>query len=190
MDTPLEIAFHNLSSSPTLEEDIRKRVAKLERLYPRLIGCRVAVEALHKQHQTGNIFETHIEMYVPGGKLVVSREPHRVQQRYAKPDAYASVRQAFKAAENQLKAFKEQQRGDIKTHPVMFQARVAEVHRERDHGFITTNEGRQLYFHRNSVMDRDFAELAEGDVVHFIEGEGDTGPTASKVWVGPDFHLD
>jgi cold shock CspA family protein len=190
MDSPLEIAFHNLTPSLALEEDIRKRVAKLERLYPRLAGCRVAVEAPHKQHRTGNIYETHIEMHVPGGKLVVSREPHKPRLRYAKPDAYASVRQAFKAAENQLKAFKEQQRGDIKAHPVMFQARVAEVHRERDHGFITTNEGRHLYFHRNSVMDRDFAELAEGDVVHFIEGEGDTGPTASKVWVGPEFHLD
>ena len=45
MDTPLEIAFHNLSSSPALEEDIRKRVARLEKLYPRLAGCRVAIEA-------------------------------------------------------------------------------------------------------------------------------------------------
>jgi ribosome-associated translation inhibitor RaiA len=115
MDTPLEIAFHNLSPSLALEQDIRKRVAKLERLYPRLAGCRVAIEAPHKQHRTGNIYEAHIEMHVPGGKLVVSREPHRPRQRHAKPDAYASVREAFKAAEAQLKAFKDLQRGDVKT---------------------------------------------------------------------------
>jgi ribosome-associated translation inhibitor RaiA len=115
MDTPLEIAFHNLTPSPSLEEDIRKRVAKLERLYPRLAGCRVAIEAPHKQHRTGNIYEAHIEMHVPGGKLVVSREPHHPKQRHAKPDVYASVRDAFKAAENQLKSFKDLQRGDVKT---------------------------------------------------------------------------
>src|ERR1041384_7569684 len=105
MDTPLEIAFHMLTPSPSLEQEIRKRVAKLERLYPRLAGCRVAIEAPHKQHRTGNIYEAHIELHVPGGKLVASREPHRPKQRFAKPNAYVSVREAFKAAEAQLKAF-------------------------------------------------------------------------------------
>jgi ribosome-associated translation inhibitor RaiA len=117
METPLEIAFHNLTPSPAVEENIRERVAKLEKMYPRMTGCRVAVQAPHKQHRTGNIYEVHIEMLVPGAKLVVSREPHRAKQKYAHPDVYASVREAFAAAETQLKDYKEQQRGDVKNHP-------------------------------------------------------------------------
>jgi cold shock CspA family protein len=40
-----------------------------------------------------------------------------------------------------------------------------------------------LYFHRNSVLNGDFAQLRRGTEVHYIEAMGDTGPTASKVRV-------
>ena len=191
MEIPLEITFHNTDPSPALETEIRKHVGKLEKLYDRLVGCRVSVEALHHQHQTGNIYDVHIEMRVPGhGQLVVSHEPHRPKQRYARPSARTSVRDAFKAAEKQLKDFKAKQRGDIKTHTPMFQGQVAQLYPNEDHGFILTNEGTQLYFHRNSVMNDRFGELKRGDAVHFVEAMGDTGPIASKVWVGPDHHLD
>lgn len=129
-------------------------------------------------------------MRVPGNQLVVSREPHRAKERYANPDVHASLHEAFRTAEAQLKEFKAQQRGDIKTHTPMFQGQVAQLYPNEDHGFILTNEGTQLYFHRNSVMNDDFARLKRGDAVHFVEAMGDTGPIASKVWIGPDYHLD
>src|SRR6185295_8039259 len=66
METPLEITFHNLPSSPAIEADIEKRVAKLEKLYGNLISCRVSVESPHNQHRTGNTYEVHIEMHLPG----------------------------------------------------------------------------------------------------------------------------
>lgn len=53
---------------------------------------------------------------------------------------------------------------------------------ERDHGFILTNTGSQLYFHRNSLMEGAFDDLAPGQAVHYVEAAGDTGPTAAKVW--------
>jgi ribosome-associated translation inhibitor RaiA/cold shock CspA family protein len=182
MQTPLEIAFHNMQPSEAVEAEIRKRAEKLDRIYERLVGCRVSVEGLHKQHRTGNVYEVHIEMMVPGQNLVVSREPHRAKERFANPDIYASVREAFKAAERQLKDFKERQRGDIKPREAMLPGRVAQIATDRDHGFLTTPAGTQLYFHRNSVMDNGFDALKPGDPVSFIEAAGDTGPTASKVW--------
>ena len=190
MDIPLEITFHNLTPSPSLEVDIRERVDKLQKIYGRLVGCRVSVEALHEQHRTGNIYEVHIEMRVPGDELVVSRPPHRAKERYASPDVRTSVRDAFKAAESQLKEFKQQQYGEVKTHPVLFQGQVSQIYPAEDYGFILTNDGRQLYFHRNSVMSEHFDDLKRGDPVHYVEASGDTGPTASKVWIGPDYHLD
>jgi cold shock CspA family protein/ribosome-associated translation inhibitor RaiA len=190
MQIPLEISFHNLDPSPSVENEIRERVGKLEKMYQRLVGCRVSVEALHKQHRTGNVYDVHIELRVPGGELVVSREPHRVKERYANPDLRVSLREAFKAAEAQLKGYKEQQRGEVKAHEPMFQGQVSQLYPAEDHGFILTNEGSQLYFHRNSVMNGDFDRLKRGDAIHFIATDGDTGPTASKVWLGPDHHLD
>lgn len=184
MQTPLEIAFHNVQPSDALEGAIRKHVEKLDRIYGRLIGCRVSVEALHKQHRTGNVYEVHIELMVPGQNLVVSREPHKAKERYANPDVYASVRDAFKSAERQLKNFRQRQRREVKPHEAMLPGRVAQLVPEQDHGFLVTPTGSQLYFHRNSVMD-DFDRLKPGDPVSFVEATGDTGPTASKVWRGP-----
>ena len=109
-DGSLQIVFHNMKPSPALAVEIRKRVAKLEKLYGRLISCRVSVEALHRQHRTGNVHEVHIEIDAPGGRIVVSHEPHHISERHRKPTARASIHDAFKTAEEQLKDFKAQRK--------------------------------------------------------------------------------
>ena len=181
MDTPLEIVFHNMPSSPTLEGDIRKRVGKLDRLYEHLIGCRVSVEQLHRRHQTGNLYDVHIDMRVPGNEIAVSHEPHHAEK-FTDPDAGIALRNAFKAAERRLLDFKRKQRGEVKLHDAPFAGQVSQLYPNEDHGFILTHEGTQLYFHRNTLMQRDFDELQVGDRVHFVETVGDTGPIACKVW--------
>jgi ribosome-associated translation inhibitor RaiA len=182
MDVPVEIVFHNMPSSPALETEIRDRVGKLERLYNHLVGCRVSVEHLHRRHQTGNVYEVHIEMRVPGEELVVSHEPHHARDRYTDPDVRIALRTAFKTAERRLLDYKKRQRGDVKVHDEPFAGRVTQLYPDEDHGFLLTHEGTQLYFHRNSMVQRDFDQLEVGDRVHFVETVGDTGPIASKVW--------
>jgi cold shock CspA family protein/ribosome-associated translation inhibitor RaiA len=190
METALEITFHNVPSTEWAEAAIREHVGKLEKIYPRMVGCRVSVEGLHKQHRTGNVYDVHIELRLPGGELVVSREPHRAKEKYAEPNLRTSLRDAFAAAERQLKDYKQRQSGEVKTHEPMFQGQVSQLDPGQDHGFILTNEGTQLYFHRNAVIDADFDKLKRGDAVHYIASDGDTGPTARKVWLGPDHHMD
>lgn len=182
MDAPLEIRFHNLDPSTAMEAAIRERVDRLDRLYPRLTRCLVAVEAPHRQHRKGNQWEVHIDLWVPGAHLAVTREPHRLRDRYAHPDVYAAMRDAFDAAERQLLDYKRQINGEVKLHEEFFHGQVAALMPERDHGFILTNTGGQLYFHRNSLMEGAFEDLAPGQAVHYVEGAGDTGPTAAKVW--------
>ena len=71
-------------------------------MYNHLIGCRVSVEHLHRQHRTGNVYEVHIELRVPGEDVVVSREPHHARERYSDPDVNVALRDAFKTAERRL----------------------------------------------------------------------------------------
>jgi ribosome-associated translation inhibitor RaiA len=111
MALPLDITFHNMPSSRTLGQVIAKRVAKLERLYGRLVSCRVSIEARGNRHRTGNVYEIHIEMNVPGGPVVVSREPHHVKERHATTDVRVSIHEAFEAAEARLRAFSKRQKG-------------------------------------------------------------------------------
>jgi ribosome-associated translation inhibitor RaiA/cold shock CspA family protein len=184
MDIPVEIVFHNMSSSATVEAEIRERVEKLDRLYDHLIGCRVSVEQLHRRHQTGNLYDVHIELRVPGTEIAVSHEPHRARERFAEPDLGVALRNAFRTAERRLLDYKRRQHGEVKVHEddALFAAQVSQLYPDEDHGFLLTPTGGQLYFHRNSMMNRDFDRLEVGAKVHFIETVGDTGPIASKVW--------
>lgn len=182
MDVPLEIRFHNLQSSEAVEAAIRERVARLEKFFDRLTSCRVAVEAPHRQHRKGNIYTIFINIGVPGGELAVNREPHKADERYAQPDIYRAIRDAFDAAERQVQDYKHKLRGDTKIHPPMFHGTIAQV--EDDHGFLITNTGDSLYFHRNALIDGAFDGLKPGDPVHYVETVGDTGPIANKVWAG------
>src|SRR5258708_1959682 len=181
MERPLEIVFHNMPPSAPVERLIRQKVQKLEKFYPRIVGCRVSVEAPHRQHKTGNVPEVHIEIRVPGQTLVVRHE-HHAEDRHAAADARASVRNAFDAATIKLQDYKGKQAREVKPHPSPLMAHITSLFTDRDYGFITTTEGKELYFHRNSVMDTSLEDMKKGEPVHYIEADGDTGPTASKVW--------
>ena len=50
-----------------------------------------------------------------------------------------------------------------------------------DCGFIETADGREIYFHRNAVLDGAFDRLSVGSEVRFIEEQGDKGAQASTV---------
>jgi ribosome-associated translation inhibitor RaiA/cold shock CspA family protein len=183
MDRPLEIAFHNLQPSPAIETELRQRVDKLERRFGHLIACRVSVERLHRQHRTGNLFEVHITLSVPGRDLAVSKPPQKAEQRYANPDIHVSIRDAFENAERQLEAWKGRVRTDTSTpSAAALTGQVTLIEPGADHGFVLNSVGSQLYFHRDSVTDGAWGTLKEGDMVHYVEEQGDAGPVATKVW--------
>jgi cold shock CspA family protein len=46
-----------------------------------------------------------------------------------------------------------------------------------------TADGREIYFHRNSVIDLNFDRLEPGMEIRFSEAPGDQGPQASSVHV-------
>lgn len=105
MQTPLEIAFHNCSASPWVEEEVRKHLSKLEKLHDRITACRVSIEENGKQ-PAGHNFDVHVDLTVPGSALVVSRAP-KTKEGFGNPDLRLAIREAFRVAERQLKDFKE-----------------------------------------------------------------------------------
>jgi cold shock CspA family protein/ribosome-associated translation inhibitor RaiA len=191
MQVPLEIAFHNLESSDWAEQEIRSRVADLERLYDRLTSCRIRIDQ-RANNSAGTIPPVvHIELGIPGRKdLVVSHEPDHLQRKFQRPDLHNAINEAFRIAERRLLDVKEQRDGRSKDahHDLPNQSlgQVAEITPEQDFGFLMTKEGSLLYFHRNSVLSGDFDRLERGDEVHYNEDVGDTGPIATKVRVKRD----
>jgi ribosome-associated translation inhibitor RaiA/cold shock CspA family protein len=186
MQVPLEIAFHNLEPSERAENEIRARVADLERIFDRLVSCRVRVDQRAKDLTHTIPPVVHIEVGIPGhGDVVVSHEPDHLLRKYQHPDLHKAINEAFRIAERQLLDLKERLEGRTKVahHDSENQSlgQIAEIDPGVDFGFLLTKEGGLLYFHRNAVISRDFEDLQRGDEVYYVESVGDTGPTATKV---------
>jgi cold shock CspA family protein len=188
LQVPLEIAFHNIEKSDWAEEEIRARVADLQRIYGRLTSCRVRIDQRAKD-LTGAIPPVvHIELGIPGrSDLVVSHEPDHLLRKYQRPELRNAIHEAFRIAERQLLDLKEQredrEQGVAHDSELQLLGQIAEINPEEDFGFILANAGSLLYFHRNSMLAGDFDKLERGDEVHYVEDVGDTGPTATRVRV-------
>jgi cold shock CspA family protein len=48
-------------------------------------------------------------------------------------------------------------------------------------GFLRSSDGKEIYFHRNSVLDGEFSELAVGSRVVFADEIGEKGAQATTV---------
>lgn len=178
MKSPLRINFRGVPSSEALETAIAERLAKLQELDPRITGCHVLVEQPHRRHRQGNLFHVRVDVTVPGGEIVARRDP---PAGHAHEDPFVAVRDAFDAIRRQLQDHIRRQRGDVKHHEASPTGRVARVFRDEGYGFIATPEGRDVYFHSNSVLEPGFDRLVVGDVVRFAEESGTNGPQATSV---------
>lgn len=188
MQVPLEIAFHNYEAPDWAENEIRARVADLEKIYDRVISCRVRVDQ-RATNSSGTIPPVvHIEIGLPGcPDIVVAHEPDHLMRKFQHPDLFNAINEAFRIAERCLHDVKEQRDGRTKEihHDAPNQAlgQVAEIDPGGDFGFLLTKEGGMLYFHRNSVLSGSFDDLRRGHEVLYVECMGDTGPVANKVRV-------
>ena len=108
METPLKITFHNMDSSPALETVMRERVAKLEQFYDRMTSCRVTFDAPHQHKTHGKRYQVRIYIALPGGVEVVVDRNHEKDGGHEDPQV--AIRDAFGAAERQLKAFADKHR--------------------------------------------------------------------------------
>lgn len=181
---PLEIEFRHLDRSEVLDNKIRDNVAKLTRYYEHIMSCRVVVEPSQNRHNKGNLYHAVIDVTVPTGELVASRDPHK---NHAHEDPYVAVRDAFKAMQRQLQSFAAKQRGEVKHHEVPPHGRIVELAPD-GFGVILAADGREVNFSRNSMVDYDFDKLEGGETVRFSEVQGEGGPTASTVHVEGKHH--
>ncbi len=63
----------------------------------------------------------------------------------------------------------------------MAQGTIKKLIRDRGFGFITAQDGAEVFFHRNAVQGAAFDSLTEGQAVTFDTEQGDKGPRAANV---------
>ncbi len=68
----------------------------------------------------------------------------------------------------------------------MATGKVKKLIRDRGFGFITTQDGAEVFFHRNAVQGAAFDSLTEGQAVTFDTEQGEKGPRAANVRIASD----
>ena len=179
MAVPLQVTFKGMDPSPALEARIHDKVARLERFERDILRCHVTIETPHRHHRQGRMFRARVEVFVPRGDIVVTRES---PQDHAHEDPYVAVRDAFDAVVRQLEDhLRKLDHRTTSNEPVLVHGRVARFVAGEDYGFIETGDGQDVYFHRNSVAGHGFDRLRVGDHVRLTVTEGEAGPQASVV---------
>jgi ribosomal subunit interface protein len=175
MEIGLQITARDIEITDAIRADIEEKAGKLDKYYDRIMRCRVVIETPKRHQHEGKLYDVHIYMTVPGGELVVKRELNK--------DLYVAIRDAFQAARRKLEDFARQQRLDVKRHEEPSQARITSIFPDQGYGFLTKPDGFEVYFHENSVVNKDFKKLKVGMKVRFAEEMGVKGPQASSVTV-------
>lgn len=196
MKWSLQITYRNVEATAALEEWICEEAEKLDVFYDRIMGCHVAVEIPHRHHRRGDLYHVRIQVKVPGGEVVVNREPSMANEvrhlgetdfpkhqelEASRKNLRSALKAAFRSAGRRLQDYARCQRGAIKIHAPLATAYVTKIALDDDYGFLLTDDGREIYFHKNSVLNEAFARLKVGTIVSFVEEPGEKGPQASTV---------
>lgn len=173
MQSSFKITARDFELSDSIKEEIRQRAEKLERYAQDIVDCEVAVEAPVGHHRKGGPYTVRIDLQVKGAELAVSKRHD--------DDLQTAIHDAFDAARRQLQDHAEHLQRKAKAHEPGSVARVTKLFREGGYGFIAAADGREIYFHRNSVLGQGFDALEVGTEVRFDDEMGVEGPQATSV---------
>ena len=179
MQTPVQIEFQGMSATPKVQADVEQWLAKLEQRFGRITACRVVVKGPGGHHRTGGLHEVNIRLALPNGREVNVERTARADERHS--DLDFAINDAFKRARRRLQDHTRRIQGQVKHGESQATGKVTSVDASREFGFLEAADGREIYFHKNSVLNGGFKRLAVGSQVLFAEDIGEKGPKASTV---------
>jgi len=187
MQVPLNIAFQHYEPSEAVRAELDKQARRLEKFSGRITSGHVVVAGPQMRRQHGDLFKVDIRLAMPGHNDVIVSKAHGDVPEHE--HALVAIRDAFDAAIRQVEDVSRDLRGAVKQHEPEAHGRVARFLAGEDCGFIETPDGRQIYFHRNAVLDGGFDRMTIGDEVRFVEERGEKGAQASTVRLIGKHHI-
>lgn len=179
MQTPVELEFQEMAASPAVQQSIADHVDKLEKRYGRITACRIVVKGPGDRHQTGGLYDINIRLALPDGREVnIGRTP-KADERHS--DLAFAINDAFKRARRRLQDKARRMEGKVKSHEGQPIGTVVRLDPAGEFGFLRSNDGQEIYFHRNSILDGEFSELTVGSRVVFADEIGEKGAQATTV---------
>jgi cold shock CspA family protein/ribosome-associated translation inhibitor RaiA len=183
---PTKVICREFDLSEAMSDAIDKHIEKLEDYSKDLMHCEIVVTAPHRHHHKGKIYHINIRIHTRNGDIIVNHQP---EKNHAHEDFYVSLRDSFRAARRMVEDHARKLRGPAKNGkhgppPAV----VKRIFPGEDYGFLETHDGREIYFHRNSLVKDGFERLEVGMKVTFSEKMGENGPQATSVHIGGKKH--
>jgi cold shock CspA family protein/ribosome-associated translation inhibitor RaiA len=182
MQTPVEIDFQGLQPNEQLHACVTRNISTLEQRFGRITACRVVIKGPSERHRKGGAFDVTIRLSLPQGREVDIGRSEKAEPDNRLLDPVVALNDAFKRARRQLQDQARRMKGHVKTHDGPPVATVTRFNDATGFGFLETQDGREIYFHKNSVLNG-AGQVAPGTRVTFFEEMGDNGPQASTVRV-------
>ena len=179
MQTAVEIDFQGMDVKPDVRAAIEKHMDQLEERFGRITDARIVLKAPSGRHRTGGLYEIGVHLSLPDGREVNIGRVRQDDERFA--DLNFALNDTFKRARRQLQDQVRELQGQVKQSSGSPAGTVAELDPLGQFGFIRTDDDREIYFHRNSVLGDGYAQLSVGARVSYAEELGDKGPQASTV---------
>ncbi len=165
------VGFDRLS---TEERDaVEERLRRLDRDDGDLLSVRISAKS-SRHHRHGSQ-QAHIASLVRRREIVASRE---------RPDLALALNEALDDFEREVHGLRERLRDERERRPVLppHLGIVERVLAAQGYGFVLTDAGERVYFHRNAVSGGlEFATLREGQRVGLQVEAGEKGLQAASV---------
>jgi cold shock CspA family protein/ribosome-associated translation inhibitor RaiA len=176
-----------MEPSESIKAEIESEAKRLEKFSDRITSCHVTVIAPNNHHQHGVPYKVDIYIAMPEHKDIVVNKTHGDVKEHE--HVTVAIKDAFASAQRQIEDAVREMRGYVKSHEGEDHGRVTKFLADQDYGFIETPDGREIYFHRNSVLEGAFDHLRVGAEVRFVVEIGAKGLQATTVRAICKHHL-
>lgn len=167
----LNVIVKDVENSESIQNSITEKAQKLKTYFEKIQYCKVILQSIQKHKHQGKLFRTTIELGLPRKRLIVNHK--------ANEDILISIRDAFRAMEQQLEKYVQKRRQQTKAHTLPLQGEVVRLF--ENYGFIETVDGNEYYFHESHVLNPNFSSLSVGKRVEFTESMASDGFQANQV---------
>jgi cold shock CspA family protein len=167
----LQIEGRHTDVAPEWTGDIQSRVAGLR---PGHDIQHVRVTLTKQDHRKAeDSYDVVIVVQIPGHTITARKQQDSFEE---------AIRDAFAAMEIELEKIREKRGShDVRITAPPERGVVSKLFRDEGYGFIATENGTEVYFHRNAVHDMAFEEIEDGMEVSLNIEAGDNGPQATTV---------
>jgi len=100
MQSPLEITFHGVERSESVEARVREKFKRIEAHFEGITHARVVIDAPQRRTPLPKFFHVSIDIGIPGHKPILVN--HQPEAEHAHTDVMLALRDAFAAAQRQV----------------------------------------------------------------------------------------